>query len=383
MDYQAFKQEWLTRRVDFTRDGKYTATDLISEYLWSTQQVKFEATDTSLESLYNYIPDDLTAVLYETQDTVVKQGDICFLEGFQHWGIATGNQDTERFEILEQNVVGSNTGIGDDAIRENYYSKDQLHGVWRMRHAPIVQPLPVVTEEPKPETPPEPKVVLPYRSPKGALKVPLATQRILVKVELDTYPDPAQASRRENPTGKKLRQGMQDFDLLKQGMLRVAGTTTWINPLDNVVQPKPVIRPPQMEYTPDLDGAKEAEANYLDFKDQTGKLTEKYYTAKEGGAFVIDFVTGNTRRMPANAHVWVAGITRVGEMGYAIATKCIELEPPRWVGIRLGDLYEDDTFSKEVPVEDKKALRTLKASDYVVLAKARVQKKFLDIKRKG
>lgn len=388
MDTQSFINEYRGRRIDFAKDGKYTAADLISEYLWLTQDVKFEVEGVSLEALYNHVPDDLTATLYTVQDPTPKDGDIVFLNGYQHWGIATGNQDNDRFEILEQNAVGSETGVGDDAIRENYYLKADLHGLWRMRHAAVNKPQPVlspVEQEIQDEVLAiEPKVTPKYRPPTGALHVPRAIQlKTLVKVELDSYPSPGLAQKREKPTGRKIRPGMHEFDELKFGMAKLAGENLWINPLDNVVAPK-YERPPQEEYKPDapLNGAKEAEENYLDFTDQHGKLTEKYYTAKAQGAFVIDFATSNTRRMPATAHVWLAGITQVGGNGYGIATKVIEMEPVRWVGILMGDLYEDDTFNKETTVEERQVMRTLKLQDHITLTKAKVQKRFMDISNK-
>jgi hypothetical protein len=67
----------------------------------------------------------------------VEQGDIVILYGLHsnadgHIGLATGNQNSTQFELLEQNgQTGNGSGLEGDAIRTRYIDKSRIAGVLR------------------------------------------------------------------------------------------------------------------------------------------------------------------------------------------------------------------------------------------------------------
>ena len=371
MDFAQLQQKYLGQVFDFNHDFTADQTDLICQYLYDAHALNITRPVNAVD-FWESPPSELSQGFFKIQNSPTNPSDIVVhINGV---GLATGVQSGSEVELLSQ----------DGVVQLQVIDKSTIIGLIRYTGStPIAQPEPVVAPEPEPE--PEPPK--PYKAPTGGLKVNLHLETIYIKTPIATYGSPIAASSHTKPKDKKLQPGSHQTDLVKMGMKRLvtpdANDETWINPGDNVVAKVevPTIIP-EKKPTPKqkLDGTIEAESNYQDFVTAEGKLQEKYYTAKEGGAFVIDFKTGNTRKMPGGAHIWLAGITGVGGMGYGIATKCLERDPPVWIGVRLGDLYEDDTFSKHTTIEERKALRRLTWSDHLTLKKARLSKLIQDIR---
>lgn len=152
MSYQAFKQRWTGRSVDYDHVFSKQCVDLILQYVFEEFGLSSGVWGNAID--YWRKPTPVLLTKFDLiQGTDAKQGDIVVLNGlagnpYGHIGICDSATATT-VKLLEQNGYGSATGTGKDAI-----------GVWRdipkSRIAGLLRPKPTAA-------PPAPKPV-PARS---------------------------------------------------------------------------------------------------------------------------------------------------------------------------------------------------------------------------
>jgi hypothetical protein len=376
MDLPNFISEWRGRRVDFNHDAKYLESDLIQEYLFECYGVTLDIDN--LRDLYEQLPEAISDRFYVTNDPVVTEGDIVFLNDFTHAGIATGEQDMNQFELLEQNAVGSETGIGDDAIRTNLYEKTLLSGQLRARFKPeVVKPDPVTEPTPAPE-PDAPKVVVqkPHKFAHGGLKVPLHRVEFRIVTQVPTYRYMSFAQTGKDP-GKVLHPGTYYMTSQHGGMAKVdsgEGTeSVWINPADNTLTPKVS---PRKDTRSDWEWFDEA--RYY-------KATNGFMKTHKVGEVFSWKVDKPNAEVKYGQPVWIVGRFRDGEHLYGVPGNPKpdgSINPVADYGIMMSYLteaqlpYEPDDLIHDVEPAAAVALvpREVTVKDNISLLKAHGQK---------
>lgn len=157
--FDQFRTEWETHRVgddslvasgEESNATKYQCVSLVKQYVRECYELNPGAWGNAIQWWSATNPAVLTKFTKDPTGNVQK-GDIVILRtvghidyaGYGHIGIATGNGDPNSIEILEQNGLGSGSGLGGDAIRTRYVARNRLAGV--LRPIPIAPPLPTIT----------------------------------------------------------------------------------------------------------------------------------------------------------------------------------------------------------------------------------------------
>lgn len=145
MSYQAFKNRWLGRRIDYDHVYAYQCVDLILIYVKEEYGLATGVWGNAID--YWRRP---TAVLLTKfsliATTECQAGDIVVLNGlsgnpYGHIGICD-SQNATVVNILEQNgQTGNGSGVGGDAIRVRGVPKSRIAGILRPK-APPATPAP-------------------------------------------------------------------------------------------------------------------------------------------------------------------------------------------------------------------------------------------------
>lgn len=145
MSYQSFKNEWLTRRVDYDKVFAYQCVDLVLQYVKQEYGLASGVWGNAID--YWRKP---TAALLTKFDLVsgtdCKQGDIVVLNGlsgnpYGHIGICE-SQDANSVVILEQNgSTGNGSGLGGDAVRTRAVTKTRIAGLLRPKSSTVQTPI--------------------------------------------------------------------------------------------------------------------------------------------------------------------------------------------------------------------------------------------------
>lgn len=158
---QAFKANWLTRRVGdellvqigaATEETKYQCVSLIKQYLREDYNLDVPYPGNAIQ-WWTATNSTILTKFYRVESSEAIQGDIVILRtngtapgdfsGYGHIGIATGNIDATNVEILEQNgATGGGTGLGGDAIRTRYVPRTRVAGLLRPTMSPVTTPTP-------------------------------------------------------------------------------------------------------------------------------------------------------------------------------------------------------------------------------------------------
>lgn len=133
--YQAFKNEWNGRKIDFDHVYAYQCVDLILQYCYENgvNQVWGNAIDYANRPSPNFV-----AHFNRVGD--LQRGDIVVLYGlagnpYGHIGILDAF-DATNVRLLEQNGVGSGTGTGRDAIGVwRNIPRSRIAAIWRLKGA--------------------------------------------------------------------------------------------------------------------------------------------------------------------------------------------------------------------------------------------------------
>lgn len=117
MNYLQFKQEWINRRIDYDNVYAYQCVDLILEYLKEVYNIPTGVWGNAIDYAIN--PTLTFSKNFYRVDTG-SQGDIVVLNGlsgnpFGHIGLFD-HQDSNGIWMLEQNMLGSGSGEGKNAI---------------------------------------------------------------------------------------------------------------------------------------------------------------------------------------------------------------------------------------------------------------------------
>lgn len=159
MNFPGFLQRWINppaQKIDFDHVFKYQCVDLILEGLYEIDGINgaygnaidfWNRTDAKILVKYNRI-----------LSTDIQPGDIVILKtagfygppendpGEGHIGWATGNQNDQQLEILEQNgQTGSGDGAGGNAIRTRLVPKNRIAGLLRHKPVAVAPVVPMIT----------------------------------------------------------------------------------------------------------------------------------------------------------------------------------------------------------------------------------------------
>lgn len=145
LSFDQFKSEWLGKRVDYDHVFSFQCVDVVLQYIYECYGIN-GAYGNAIE-WWTKTDSKLFAKFTKVDDGSVCKGDIAIFHtightdflGDGHIGIATGNGDPNSIEILEQNAVGSGTGLGRDAILTRFIARNRLAGV--LRPLPVVAPI--------------------------------------------------------------------------------------------------------------------------------------------------------------------------------------------------------------------------------------------------
>lgn len=132
--------------TDGVPKGKYyQCVDLVKRYMLDEFSVPYGSYGNAIDYWYRTAPAILRKFT-KVAGSQVMPGDIVVLEtnhnpiqrGMQpgHIGLATGIQDGNTFQLLEQNGDGNGTGLGGGAIRVRTISKYRIAGILRPLTAP-------------------------------------------------------------------------------------------------------------------------------------------------------------------------------------------------------------------------------------------------------
>lgn len=152
--FDSFKDEWLGRRCGDpllighgeSADTIYQCVSLIKQYMLEVAGIRVDWPGNAIDFAYHTNQTILTRFAKHT-DGSVEKGDIVVLHtpGYTddtqpgHIGIATGNGDPNSVEILEQNGLGSGTGLGRDAIGTRMIPRNRI--ACTLRYIPVALPL--------------------------------------------------------------------------------------------------------------------------------------------------------------------------------------------------------------------------------------------------
>lgn len=388
MSYSNFLQEHQGRRIDFDHSGVYLASDLIREYTFKSYKLSFEIP--SLAEIWTTPPADLIDFYYQSNDVTVKEGDIVILGN--HGGISSGEQTPEKFVLLEQNFTGSGRGDGDDAIRENWYEKASITGIYRARFSPdalgdsvpaTVEPVEEVVEETEPATPVA--KAKPYKHPTGALRVPLNRVKFTMVVQVAGYDYMSHAQKHQNKVADLIP---GTYYMLRQdgGVAKIdkgEGTKSyWFDPKTNVLPP----------VIPDY--YQDTRTGYKYYDDPI-----RYkFVDRDKEAFVDSFSRDRKHvKLPYNYRIWIGGTcvvpTPTGDILYGLPLNQVKnadgnlvdnefTELPSY-GVRMSyleldqmDYKPDEQISDVRPAEAEAflPLRTVSLKDRNVVLKGKAQR---------
>lgn len=144
MTYQAFKAEWLGRRIDYDHVYGYQCVDLILEYLKEDFGIPSGVSGNAID-YWNHTSPALLAHFDKVAGSQASQGDIVVFNGlpgnpYGHIGICD-SEDSANITILEQNGAdGNGSGAGGDAIRTRAIPRSRVAGVLKPKSSPAPAP---------------------------------------------------------------------------------------------------------------------------------------------------------------------------------------------------------------------------------------------------
>lgn len=157
-DYNSFKNEWSGRKVDYDHVFDFQCVDEVRQFLYEVDGITASGGVPTAISYWTNTPPAILEKYDRIETTDAQQGDIVILRtrghtdlsGDGHIGLAD-HEDANNVYLLEQNMNGSGTGDGYDAIGVyRGIPKSRIIGV--LRHKPA----------PPPPPPPAPKAVYTY-----------------------------------------------------------------------------------------------------------------------------------------------------------------------------------------------------------------------------